>query len=95
MEAQPFYEATLNAGKTDADMPDGGAFGMLLATVEELIRKKIFRKIDPMRAAVICWASMHGIVSLRIACGKLPNDDNLEAITKAMNEVVAKGLGAS
>ena len=94
MEAKPFYEAALNHGSADGDMPDGGAFGMLLATVEELIRKKVFRKIDPVRAAEMCWASVHGIVSLRIACGKVPHDDDLESMTKALTDMIARGLRA-
>jgi hypothetical protein len=73
-------------------MPGDNAFMMLQATVEELIRKKIFRKIDARRAAEMCWACVHGIVSLGITCAKLPVDDDTEGLTNAMTDMIYSGL---
>ena len=75
----------------EGDEPGDQAFRLLLGTVEELLRTKRMRPIDPMLGAELAWAAMHGMVSLRMTCSNVPFVD-LKASTEEMLTTIRCGL---
>lgn len=50
----------------DPDSPGHRSFGLLQAAVERAVVSGRFREVEPILAAQVLWASLHGVVSLVI-----------------------------
>lgn len=78
--------------------PEGDAYGILHATVTEATRAKRFREGygDPDRVSQICWAAVHGLVSLHMV---FVEDSwiewrDVETSAQRMLEALVKGMEA-
>lgn len=80
-----------NTDQHAGDGPGEEAFTLLLGTVEELIRTKRMRAIEPVMGAELAWAAMHGIVSLRMTCSNMPFED-IYTTTEEMLRTLRYGL---
>jgi AcrR family transcriptional regulator len=63
------YEATLE------DMAGSPGFDAIVETVTDGIERGYYRPVDPTLAALMLWASVHGLVSLRLVKGGLALPD--------------------
>ena len=89
MEDPKFTDEVLTmqlAPRGEPGSPGDQAFTLVFQTCDELIRKGIFKPIDPELCTYILWSTMHGIVSLQIACAKAayPDPKKLTEATLAM-----------
>ena len=75
----------------EAEDTGGQVFTLLRGTVEELVRTKRMRTIDPSLGAELAWASMHGLVSLRLACENMPFTD-IRSASEEMVETLRLGF---
>lgn len=93
MEDPKFSDSVIADQLDSPEEPGTMLFDVLHRTVEELIAKKIMRAIDPEMASQLLWASVHGIVTLRLACPTSASYFNdTAALTEAMLDAVEHGL---
>lgn len=63
-------------------------FALLINCIEQLRMSDLaWRKVDTAKAAEVFWTSIHGIVSLKLTCGKFlqtPGEDLLEHMVLAL-----------
>ncbi len=68
MEDPNFSDGIISAQLDAPNEPSTMAFAVLQTTVDELIAKRIFRAADSETISQMLWATVHGIVALRLAC---------------------------
>lgn len=79
-------------GKQDAEGAAAKAWGVLVGAAGELLKRGRVKGKTPEAVAQLLWATLHGIVSLHLACtgfrGAPP-----EALARLATEMAVKGLG--
>jgi len=82
------YEATLE------EMAASPGFDAIVETVRDGIERGIFKPVDPMVAALMMWAAIHGLVSLRLVKGGLALPD-IEVLLESCLILELDGLRAT
>jgi len=82
------YEATLE------EMATSPGFEAIVDTVRDGIERGIFKPVDPMVAALMMWAAIHGLVSLRLVKGGLVLPD-IEVLLESCLILELDGLRAT
>jgi len=88
--AAPLFE---RLAASDDDTGDR-AFGILLASVTELVERGIYRPLDPQAAAAMLWAALHGIAALKLSCSDYPFAGSIAAPGELMIDILTRGLRA-
>ncbi len=97
MESPEFSSELFRAQLDAPEEPAGRAFAVLADTVRDLIERGVFRAtLDVDVTAEVLWCGVHGIVSLRLACGSNAMTlANSECLTEEMFQMAARGLVAT
>ena len=83
---------TMNQGKHGAiGGPGDQAFTLLRQTCAQLVESGYAKPIDPDLCAYLLWSTMHGLVSLQLACPSAAYDDP-KALTEATIAMLHHGL---
>ncbi len=85
------YAWALWESTDEAKEPENGAFSFLAGTFQEAIDAGSIHGMTADRAAELLWASLHGIVSLKLSCAKYPFDD-IALPGEQMCDLVLAGL---
>jgi AcrR family transcriptional regulator len=94
MEDARFTAPAMQAlGASDDDVA-GTAFGVLLATVTELLAGGGYRPLDPHDVASLIWSSLHGVAALKIACSTYPFEHGTDAPGALLMDILLRGLRA-
>jgi len=81
--------------RDDPDDPGWQAFGLLRATIEQLVDNGTFRAMDANAAAEATWAWVHGIVSLRLVCPESLFDTQADELLELATETLVRGYSAA
>jgi AcrR family transcriptional regulator len=92
MEDERFAAPIMLALK-ESDGNDGDtAFGFLLATVQELIDRGIYRPLNPKAVAALLWSSLHGIAALKLSCSQYPFEGGILEPGALVMDILMRGL---
>ncbi len=64
-----------------ADLPGGGGYPILRRAVVEAMESGAMRRADPDLASLFLWSTVHGLVTLVLACRLEPRDECGESPT--------------
>jgi hypothetical protein len=79
------------AATEELDQHAGAAFGVLVAEVSRAMDAGVLRRQEPMEAASVIWAAVHGAVALQLAgVTKISDPD---ATYEQLLRVLTDGLG--
>ncbi len=93
MEDERFAEHVMARLKEEGG--DGGAFDMLVTTVQTLVEKGVFRKLPADLIAGLFAAAVHGIASLKLSCPTYPFSGEVEGPTEVMLDALVRGFRTS
>ena len=104
-ENREYFRVLYNIQKPEPrdmdSLPGGGGYGLLRGLVVEAIEAGAMRDADPDLVAHFLWASVHGLVTLALACklepGTCPNRGDVPATPELFDSFVpflTEGLAA-
>jgi len=95
MEDPKFSSELVGSHKAhDKSDPGWQAFGLLRDTVAQLMESGKMAKRNPDAVAEAIWASLHGIVSLRLVCQESMFQTDVRELTDLMEHIMVHGLAA-
>jgi AcrR family transcriptional regulator len=79
-------------GEQDPDGAAAKAWGLLVEAAGDLLKRNGAQGKTPEAVAQLLWATLHGIVSLHLACTGFRGSEP-EALARLATEMAVKGLG--